>query len=268
MTQKKRWSHSAFEDYANCGEKYRLRRIEKVPQVPNMAAVAGKAFHSWTEEYDLAEDMDLKAVIAADGWETHFEAALLEEEEASGLGRDKFTCFGRKTKERPNKEDFTVWRDDVGPELVEKYVAWAGNHDLTIAQDLPQDANGKTFGVEYEMKFHIGQTEELGYADRIFYDVDGNLGVVDIKTGRLRQTTQLPLYLIALQKKGIPAVWGAYYLARTGKMTEPKFYDWTEHRMSFLHEQAAAMQSLGFYLPNPGDQCGYCSVKSHCQFAL
>lgn len=267
MTGKRRWSHSAFEDYANCGEKYRLRRIEKVPQVPNLAAVAGKAFHSWTEEYDTEEVRSLKEALTFE-WPQFLEAAIAEEEEASGMGRADFTTFGRKTKERPNKEDITVWRDELGPELVEKYVAWAGNHDLTIAQDLPQDANGKTYGVEYEMKFHIGQTEELGYADRVFYDVNGNIGVVDIKTGRERKTTQLPLYLIALRKRGINAVWAAYYLARSGKVTEPRFYDWDEHRMSFLHEQAAAMQQLGFYLPNPGDQCGYCSVRSHCRFAL
>lgn len=264
----RRWSHSSFEDYATCGYKFKLRRIEKVPQVPNMAAVAGKAFHSWTEDYDTQETDEDRALIAG-FWETYLEAAVAEEEESSGIERDRFTTFGRKTKERPNKEDFLVWRDEIGPDLVEKYVAWAGNHDLTIAQDLPIDSNGKTFGVEYELKFHIGQVEELGYADRVVYDVDGNIGVVDIKTGRERKTTQLPLYLIALQKKGIPAVWGAYYLARTGKMTKPWFPTlWDERRMSFLHEQAAAMQAAGFYLPNPGDQCGWCSVRDHCQFAL
>lgn len=268
MTEKKRWSHSAFEDYANCGEKYRLRRIEKVPQVPNMAAVAGKAFHSWTEGYDLTEGEPARDRVWL-AWPEYLEAAVAEEEESSGVERAKFTTFGRKTKERPNKEDFTVWRDDIGPDLVEKYVAWAGNHDLVIAQDLPQDANGKTYGVEYELAFHIGQTQELGYADRVVYDVNGNLGVVDIKTGRKRKTTQLPLYLIALQQKGIPAVWCAYYQARDGRMTEPWYpAEWDERRMSYLHEQAAAMQAQGFYLPNPGDECGWCSVRSHCQFAL
>ncbi|GLY55353.1 hypothetical protein Lesp01_90080 [Lentzea sp. NBRC 102530] len=244
-----------------------MRRIVKVPQLPNMAAVAGKAFHSWTEEYDTQELQSQKTQLTFE-WPDFLAVAVEEEEESSGVERDRFTTFGRRTKERPNKEDFAVWRDDIGPDLVEKYVAWAGNHDLTIAQDLPQDANGKTYGVEYELSFRIGQTPELGYADRIFYDVDGNLGVVDIKTGRKRKTTQLPLYLIALQQKGIPAVWCAYYQARDGKMTEPWFPDWDEHRMSYLHEQAAAMQALGFYLPNPGDECGWCSVRDHCQFAL
>lgn len=46
-------SHSQFKTLADCGEAYRLERVYRVPSAPNLAAVAGKAFHSATEYVDL-----------------------------------------------------------------------------------------------------------------------------------------------------------------------------------------------------------------------
>lgn len=268
----RRWSHSAFEDYSACGEKYRLKRIEKVPQQPGVAQVAGKAFHSWSEDYDRTKDDPFGATGGFTSlWDQYLEAALLEEEEQSGLSRDEFKVSGRATKDKPNKEDLTHWRDVLGPELCAKYIEWRDNSDWVIAQDLPQDGNGNTSGIEYEVVYRVGQVELKGYIDRVMYDEHGNLGVVDLKTwARKRITAQLPGYIVGSQKRGIPAVWGSYYEARKGKDTGVKFYTgWNEHRLAALYEQAAVMEAMGFYPPKPSDDCAsFCSVRDHCQFRL
>lgn len=265
----RRWSHSAYEDYASCGEKFRLKRVEKVPDRPGMARTGGTAFHSWSEAYDLAEQQSQKDALL-DEWPAFLEAAIAEDEEKHEVSRDTFVISGKATKEKPNKEDIPYWRDVLGPELLAKYVKWVSNNDWVIAQDLPQDTNGNTVGVEYEVTYQVGQVKEKGYLDRVYYDEHGNLGVVDIKTwSRKRVTIQLPGYLVGLQKRGINATWGSYYHARKGTSDKPEFYSsWDEHKLAFAYEQAAVMEAQGFYLPRVSDECSWCSVKDHCRFAL
>jgi hypothetical protein len=264
----KRWSHSAYEDYSSCGEKYRLKRVVKVPDQPGLARTAGTAFHSWSEDYDKAEqEWEKQGLLVS--WDVYLEAALKAEEEKTGVLRDKFTVSGRVSKDKPNKEDLTFWRDELGPDLVLKYADWVSNSDWVIAQDLPEDANGNTTGIEYEVSYRVGQVEEKGYLDRVYYDHLGNIGVVDIKTwSRKRTTVQLPGYILALQKRGVAATWGSYYHARKGTADDPVFYAWDEHKLAALYEQAAVMEQQGFYLPRVSDDCGWCSVRAHCQFAL
>lgn len=267
-TIERRWSHSAYEDYASCGEKFRLKRVEKVPDQPGLARTAGTAFHTWTEDYDRCEHQSQRDELLG-LWEHYLDEALTKDEEKSGVGRGEFTVSGQRTKEKPNKEDLAYWTETLGPGLLEKYAKWADSNDWTIAQDLPQDANGNTSGIEYEVTYRVGQVQEKGYLDRVYYDEHGNLGVVDIKTwSRKRVTIQLPGYLVALQKRGVNARWGSYYHARQGKADPPVFYGWDERKLAFAYEQAAVMEAQGFYLPRVSDDCNWCSVKKHCRFAL
>jgi hypothetical protein len=266
----RRWSHSGYQDYAECGWKYKLKRVEKVPQRPYLAGPAGTAFHAWTDVYDR-EFVAGNTITpyAADLFHEAFEVALKEEEEKSSVSRDQFTVSGRPTKDKPNGEDIAYWRDVLGPELCRKYVTYRENSDTTIAQDLPQDANGNTVGIEYELSYSIGQVRVKAYVDRVEYDIDGNLIAIDTKTwARKRLTAQLPGYVIGLQKAGIKAVGGAYYEARKGVLSPVQFFTWTEGTLSYLYEQAAVMEAQGLYLPRVSDDCGWCSVRDHCQFAL
>lgn len=47
-------SYSQYETYLACGEKYRLTRIEQVPEQPAWYLVGGSAVHEATEAYDKA----------------------------------------------------------------------------------------------------------------------------------------------------------------------------------------------------------------------
>lgn len=254
----RRMSHSAFQDFVECGEKFRLKRVVQVPQRPNLAAIAGKTFHTLTELYDLGGHMP--------DWAEWFELALATEEHETQRPRSEFRAFGQKTKEKPLGENIEYWRDILGPDLCKRYKGWRDNTDLTIARELPPD--GHSPGIEYEVTAYIGAVRVKSIVDRIEYDANGNLGVVDIKTWRRkRASAQLPSYIVVLRKMGIPVTWGAYYEARKGTLTEPVFYtSWDEARLARLYEQAAVADSMGIYIPRPSDDCSFCSVRDHCEF--
>jgi hypothetical protein len=257
-----RWSYSALQDYTTCGQKYYLRRVAEVGQEISLGAVAGKAFHTATETWDLTGEWP--------DWAEHLVSAIEVEEFHSGVPLSKWRISGRKTAAAPNKEDPDHWINVLGPGLMEQYETWQYTNNLAIVQDLPPDADGRTTGIEYRLAFRVGTVDMVAYVDRIMRDADGNIGVVDIKTGaRKQRTAQLPTYIIGLQKTGIPATWGTLYYARKGEHDKPRFYTaWTEHRLTMLYEQAEAMRKQGFYLPSPSEDCSWCSVRDHCDFKL
>lgn len=269
MTRGRRLSYSGFDDISSCGERYRLKRVVKVPQKPGMARVGGSAFHLWTEGYDLhrlgVDD------IGPEPADLIFERLVEEEEEESGIPRDKWQISGRKTKEKPNKEDFEVWRDTLLPDLCGQYVEWVSSTPWRIATDLPPDVNGRTVGIEYSFKMYIRYTLVPGVIDRVMVDEHGNIGAVDLKSwARERRSIQNPTYLVALQKAGVPATWAAYYHARKGVADDPKFLvNWNEERLAAMYDQAAMLAQNGIFIPRPSDDCrSFCSVAPHCQFSV
>jgi PD-(D/E)XK nuclease superfamily len=255
----RRWSFSALEDYTSCGQKFYLKRVARVPAVVYLNAVAGTAFHEWSAYYDRSH-------ISPRDWPEYLHRAI--ETERSGTALEDMRVSGKRTQATPNKEDYTHWRDVLGPDLCAKYIEWV--KDKRIAWDLPPDAAGNTTGIEYELNFTIGETKVKSFVDRLFTYSDDSLLVVDIKAGARKQTTvQLPTYVIGAKKAGLNVRHGSLYYARRGTHTEPEDYSkWDEHRLSYLYEQAAEMEAQGFYLPRPSEDCRWCSVAAHCRFAL
>lgn len=258
----KRWSFSALQDYTTCAQKYYLRRVKNVGQEISLNTVAGKAFHRASEYFDLEGEWPV--------WGDLLTWFIDTEEYETKVPFSKWRISGRKTSVTPDKEDLRHWVEVLGPSMMEKYENWVYTNDLTIAVGLPQDASGQTIGVEYQVSYHVGGVEVLSYIDRIMQDADGNIGVVDIKTGaRKQRTAQLPTYILGLQKAGVPATWGSLYYARKGEHEKPRFFTaWDENRLSYLYAQAEAMRAQGFYLPNPSEDCAWCSVRDHCDYKL
>lgn len=268
MGKRKRFSHSAFDTLLRCGEAYRLERVEKVPVRPNMSAVGGSAFHTWSEDYDWWR---LGQADEPNSPEYYLDYAAAREEERHKLDREHFRVFGRKTKANPAGSNYEYWRDTLLPDLAERYVKWRAASTWQIATDLPPDENDNTTGIEYAVRYTVGRTEILAYVDRLERLPDGRLGAVDLKTWSSKKTTaQLPGYLVGLRQNGVDAVWGAYYHARKGEADVPNFFvGWNEERLAALYHQAATMEMLGIYIPNPSNDCkAFCSVAPHCQFAL
>ena len=47
-------SYSSFTTWLECGEKYRLRKLEHVQELPAWWSIGGSAVHGATEDYDRA----------------------------------------------------------------------------------------------------------------------------------------------------------------------------------------------------------------------
>lgn len=260
----RRWSYSALEDYQSCGEKFRLRRVDKVAARVFLNASAGSAVHTWSEHYDFHRlgYGDIKP------WDECLEEAVQKDEERSGHSRDKFSVSGR------GKETYEYWRDELGPEICARYVDWwteqSRDGSYSIATNLPPDSNGTTVGIEYCVECFIGGTEYKGFIDRILRDAEGNLILVDLKAGARKQTTlQLPSYLVAARKNSINATAASIYYARKGQLEEPQsFANYSEATLAEVYDTARTQEARGEYAPRPSADCGWCSVRDYCKFRL
>lgn len=251
-------SHSRADKYGKCGEQYRLSYIEKVPEIPSLAQLGGRAWHEWCHEFELWR---MGIGDSAMHFGDYLEMQLCEAEAASGLPREQFKASGRKTVSRPNGEDIPYWRDTLGPDMAARFEAfdWDG---WTIATDLPEDSNGNTSGLEY----HVEVDGFQGYVDRIDVDKYGNHRAVDYKTGqRIYPSVQTELYMVALQKLGVRCVYGGYYLARKAELTYRPVKWSVDVFDTYLGLHRTGIDAE-FYMPHPGEHCGWCSVSDHCAY--
>jgi putative RecB family exonuclease len=246
-------SHSRYEDFAKCGEMYRLKRIERVPITPSIYAIAGTVFHSWTDLYD-SEPFGPDAVT---WWQGNLSKAVGEAELESGYSLKEWDNPARKAG--ANDSAFQAFRDEIGPDMISKYIEWRKNSGWGVEH------------IELELTYRLGDIEGVAKVDRVFYrPVEKDYVAIDTKTwSKRRVTAQLPTYLVALRQSGFAVGSAGYYEARKGSVTELNSYKyWDENRLAALHVTAAEMISEGRFLPAPGENCRLCDVRRHCVFAL
>lgn len=283
-----RMSHSRYAQYARCGEEYRLARIERVPVTPSIYAVAGTAFHEWTDYYDTSPPWDTE-ISHEDWFASRIEELISEEQEKSGFalkewGNPDLRALGKwradqvavatkgvdPTVPHPNEKVRDEFQSEIGPDMIRKYIEWRANTAWSIAQ-LEFYADHREPGIEFEVTFDIHGVENIAKIDRIFQIPEtGELVAIDTKTwSRKRVTSQLPTYLVALRQAGFNVMGAGYYEARRGTTTPIQtFRYWDEDRLAALHAQAAHMIQAGFFLPNPSDNCRMCDVRNHCLWFL
>lgn len=288
-----RMSHSRYEMYASCGEKYRLAKIERVPQTPGIYRAAGTAFHEWTDMYDVSPPWDTE-VSHEDWYANRLHGLIREDEEKSGFAFSEWDNPARKKGANEAARDKFI--NELGPDMIRKYIDWRAQSAWSIADMGPCldcsrvvepggglaeiegaddcgrcGGSGRLNGIEFEIEFEIQGVQEIVKIDRIFEIPEtGQMVAIDTKTWRRRRVTaQLPTYLVALRQAGFNVGGAAYYEARKGTTTEIKDYRyWDEKRLATLHVQAAHMISEGWFLPRPSDDCSMCDVRRHCAFEL
>lgn len=261
----RRWSVSAFGDFTECGEMFRLKRVEKKPAQPSMSMAGGLAFHSWTDCYDRRLMQEGHADIA----DTPTYAELMEDhvvrlEEETGFDRKNFQLMGKWTYD-------TYINSAV--EWCGLYVKWRAEDKWKIPTDLPPDKDGNTTGIEYRLDYQCGDVTMVGYIDRIWFhpEFDNDTYVAtDTKTwGVQRPSSQLISYKLGAQACGINVREVGYYEARKGETPKLKDYrGWGMDRLRIMYEQAAWAEYDGYYIPQPGKNCFTCSVKNHCKWEI
>jgi len=172
-------SFSQLNQYAECGEQFRLERRVKVPRRAAVWFPAGTAFHSTCDDIDLGihGDAPLDEAERITRWHSNFSAQLDELREQDPDLKNWRTA-GRKTKEKPNGEDVEWWARE-GEKFVHAYAAWressAGKLRLW---ELPDGSPA----IEVEIVVRIGGAPVRMFVDRVFEDTgSGALLVFDRK---------------------------------------------------------------------------------------
>jgi len=219
-------------------------------------SLGGKSLHEATEIYDtippLQGDFNPTAVFAA-RWEENYRLA------DNGM---PFRAGGRATKAYPNKEDAQWWLDN-GPKMVDFWIQFRQDSGYQ-----PYLLSGGEAAIETELNVEIGGVLMKGFLDRLMVSPDGELVVVDIKTSSKPPVTytQLGTYAIMCEKAmGIRPVKGAYFMARTGELTEPvDLSHYTERRLASQVKGFKTAVDNNIFIPQPGFMCGTCSVNHAC----
>lgn len=258
-----RLSHSTVSDFADCGEKVRLKKVERVIPIPSWALVGGSAVHEVTENRDLENSgywMEGFPLTFAEAFDDEIEARLAE----SDIPLSQWRTSGKPSKGYPNKEDELWWRHN-GQSFVDKWRRFLQNSPYQIAT-LPNSGGP---AIEVETTGTIGDAPFKGFIDRVLEDPSGNLYVVDLKTGtRQPKPSQLLTYRIILNQlyEGeFTPKYGFYYMTRTG-MTEVINLEALDDG-STEYEYAKIWRAVqeGIFIPNRiSGWCHTCDVAKYC----
>lgn len=201
ITLPSRLSFSSLSTYAACGELWRLERGYKLGVSTWWASIGGSAVHECVETYLLAYEAEEPAPEA--DFEVVFERAE-KEEKAKGL---EIKPSGPKRNEMcfaggPNKKDREWWLR-YGPRMVEAALRWF--HARV-------DEGWKLVAVEQGFDVTLGGVRMTGRIDLVMTDDQGEVRVVDLKTGNETPSKlQLATYREGLYEETfVDATWGAY----------------------------------------------------------
>jgi putative RecB family exonuclease len=194
-------------------------------------------------------------------WNQAFNEAIGAEQESSASNPVDWRAGGRATKEYPNKEDGDWWNA----------------HGLKMFQDFTEvwEQTGWSVWVtpegipalELEVNVHYGETLVKAFIDLVAVTRDGELIVVDFKTGKsMPSNMQLGLYASSIEKQfGVRPVHGYYYDARKAQtVLTQNLGRWTPALFTELFKQFELGVSSNIFLPNVGMSCPSCSVGDYC----
>lgn len=272
MTEQKRRSYSQLSSYSECSYRYYLQRVRKVPTAQAVWFPGGTAFHSTTEWLDREHFRGNPILLEAGRrklaqvWSEKFGQAV-DEARAKEPDTSKWRTAGRPTADKPRGEDVDWWRV-AGLNMVMGYADWWATEPPWRVWPLPDGEPA----LEVPLLVEFGAVPVVGYVDQILESTtDHRLLIVDKKTGKRKPMTglQLATYNVELEAVfGQPFGWGAYFMAREAKLTDPEpLAHWTPDMLSGLYQTMDRAESLGLYLPNLGSHCAGCLVKPWCPAA-
>lgn len=270
------FSYSSLNSYMGCGQRYWLEKIARVPEIPSWWLVAGSSVHKVTEEYDTRSwDTPVQPEDWVDlAWQEIFNAEV-ESQKARFPDVSKWRTAGRKSKAKPDGEDYLAWMD-LGPQFVRNYIAWRAEYQWKIWTDAvtgfdPDTGAFESYGpaVELPLEFEIGGWKAKGSIDRVFEHPNGvDLIVLDLKTGSRMPDSdlQLGLYAVGMEVQyGERAKWGAFYNPRKNQLSD--LYDLSNYTVDSVGQMGVQFKSAiknKIFLPHKSVLCGYCSVSNGC----
>jgi putative RecB family exonuclease len=256
-------SHSSLEDVRSCSYKYKLRKIDRVAQRPSWSLIGGNAVHSVTEAIDKRDfgipvepvELDFMAVFSG--------LTELAMEAEDKLSTAHFYASGRKSKEWPDKENEKWWLQN-GPPMVQRWIDFkrVTNWEIWIT---PQGDPA----IELALHAEYGGVPVKGYLDRVMELPNGDLAVLDLKTGanEPKSDGQLGQYADMVAKllgEEYRPKWGTYWMGRTGSLTPPVDLAPLARGLDRDYGVAKTIIEQDLFLTSPSMLCGSCSVNQSC----
>lgn len=267
-------SHSQLTSWAErCQKAFQLRRIQGAPEVPAWWLVGGSTVHEVTEELDRR------------GLEFNLTPELLNGKlEIEELTRAKLNELAAKTLEKsgvPEDEWFTAGRgkgqgreywEQNAPQMVSNYLTWRTRTGWEIAMI------GDEPGIELDLSSffllnltpELGATEVVGAPDRVFTLPNGELVIVDIKSGSSTPKTvqQQGGYATQLELLGHrrPRYGTFVKVKEEGGVHTPlaPLGKYDERYLTHVYSAYVAQRNTEQFLPNVGDSCRTCGVAAAC----
>lgn len=258
-------SYSQLSSFINCGEQYRLEKVHQVPSRPSWAGVGGSAVHAATEAVDLIL-LGQGVTLDPDDFGAYLEEAIVVAEERSGYSREDFRASGRASKAWPDKENLAWWQEN-GPLMVERWKTWRQVNRWEILL-----LDGDRPAIELEVNAPFGDELVKAYIDRVMVNPDGEMAVVDLKSGSRMPigSMQLGQYAESFARvSGYPRpTYGFYWNARTGSTTEVFNLDvWSADYFEYAYAGIAERKRTGdLYLPHITNTCNSCGVRDYCRY--
>lgn len=263
-------SFSQFDTYSRCGKRYQLERIQSAPRSPSVWLLAGKVVHTFIEQINLGKYplfdganarsvADLAGLMAAD-WVGEYDQTEAEMVEQYGIPSAQWRCGGRKTNDKPKGEDVDWWRQ-AGLLQCAQYGHWLATSGWRMFQ------LGEQIMAETNVTGHFEGLEVKAYLDSLMVNPDGELIIVDYKTGT---KVPLPIQLgnyraLLMQTADLTVDFGAFYMTRKGEMSEQfDLRRFDPALVSHMMTEFDRARSIGLFLPSPGDACHICDVREAC----
>lgn len=189
-------------------------------------------------------------------------------EEAEARGYDKinkadFRQSTRTTKANPDGENYDWWLQN-GYGFVEAWINWKKNSGWKV-WTTPDNKPA----IELDLKPKFDDTEVKMVIDRVMVNSDGELTIVDLKTGRNTPSSDLQLAFYAAgmeQSFGIRPRWGAYWMARQGGTSGLLDLDEVPtSTIEHLVKEFNRARRSNLFVPNM-THCKLCDRKEYCKW--
>ncbi|MCY4103233.1 MAG: PD-(D/E)XK nuclease family protein [bacterium] len=246
----KHLSPSSASMFRQCPQRWKFRYVDKLPDPPGEAALAGTFAHRVLEE-----------LLGLDATERTLESAR--------------SLAGQVWTEMESDKDFAALELDADGVRNFKWTAWRAIEGLW---DLEDPTTVDIVATETEVSVEIGGVPFIGYIDRVEEGADG-LVVSDYKSGRApgrkfseSRLEQVLLYAAALTEihGALPARARLMYLGQRideATVTAETIAEVTR-RLAETWEELLERSATGDFPPQPGPLCGWCAFVRHCPEGL
>lgn len=226
-------SYSQLSDYESCPQKFYLKRIDKVWTRPASWLQMGTAVHAAAESHGKQEITDYEGLLkkAQEVYRATINAELEKTPDAS---------FWSASGPYKGPADIIRRYGLLGPHI-QKYLREVSTSSHAVWTP-PADYNEGTSGggpapaIEWRFSVDLDGIEVIGFADRIEIDGNGELEVVDVKTGSKHPTAsdaaQLKVAALAAEDvTGVPVTRGRYLMTKDGLKSR-------QHDLTLISTQA------------------------------